>query len=340
MKHILKGFSLMEVMVAMVIASLVVTAGTASVIAIMKSTKATTQRSSIDEESKMLMDYLVTRTQTVGGGSVRPWNGLWVENNCAARNGLPDCNGSDRLSVVMPDLDNECLVTNGAVSPADTLTIDSSLGTCCIDATFENKAAILVKDDGRSFRQVWLDNFNPGSCTIDYDQGSSQLSTFGVDPGDWNNAALYLAQVTTYFLDETNLRIYRDSDGDGTYEPNLLDSTTGVPLETGELMVDIYDLQFALGLDNNPEDGNIIDTDSNSDEWTYNAAGEVYDVTTDGSSLRFLSIGFMIGVPVRDQPPNQLRIFDGPVRTQYQADGIYLHPATSKAYLRNLLLFF
>lgn len=342
MRRVVFGFSMMEVMVSMVIASLVVTAGTASVIAIMKSTNATTRRSSVDEESKMLMDYLVSNTQNVGGGSVRPWNGLWVENDCSARNGLPDCNGSDRLSTVMPNLDEECTVQNGTVGINGTLQFSTS-GACCLTNDFNNTAAILVKSDGRYSRQVWLDNLDLGNCTVDYNQNTAQLAAFGVDPpGTWNNATLNTAEVTTYFLDiDQMLRIFRDSNGNGIYEPALLTSTSPqTPIETGELMADIYDFQLALGVDNNPEDGTLQDLNSTTDEWIYNTTGEVYNLATDGESLRFLSIGFMLGVAVQNQPPNQLKLFDGPLRTEFKADGIYLHPASSQSYLRNLLLFF
>jgi prepilin-type N-terminal cleavage/methylation domain-containing protein len=342
MKGQVKGFTLIEVMVAMVISMLVLTAGTASVVAIMKSTTGVTRRAKLDGESKMLMDFLVSKMQIVGGGAVRPWNAIWLENNCGLERGLPDCEGSDRLTVVYPNIEKECEIIGDDGS--ETLTIGDVLNpltgatVCClVSGDFANEPAMLISPARQtSARQVVLGAADTINCEIPYDKNKAQAIGLGADPPNWTDGSLTVSEVVTYYLDGTELKSFQDVNKNGVLDDG----------EASVLMDRIYDLQFAFGVDNNPDDGIVDNFRNGTDEWRFNApigGGtplETYTHSDDGPALRQLGIGFLLGVPVRDQPPGIAQIFDGPFRGEYQSDGIYLRTTTSNAYLRNLLLFF
>src|SRR5437660_1542991 len=89
------GFSLIEVMIAMVVMIVLIEAVATAYVHMLGQSKRSKVRSGLDEQLKYLGDYFTYRLQGIGGGAVRPWASVWVEDNCSARSIFPACGGSD-----------------------------------------------------------------------------------------------------------------------------------------------------------------------------------------------------------------------------------------------------
>jgi hypothetical protein len=96
----------------------------------------------------------------------------------------------------------------------------------------------------------------------------------------------------------------RSTGANGEYEL-LLWKDVGSPgngqVEATELQLfadRVYDFQIARGYDSTPEDGDVVDANSNTDEWVGNA--EVVTGLPTGvsaSQLRMIDIAIAVGVP-------------------------------------------
>lgn len=103
----------------------------------------------------------------------------------------------------------------------------------------------------------------------------------------------------------------------------------------------VYDLQFALGYDANPRDGQVNSAGGVNDEWLFNDSGDVFGndgLTGAGiNDLRMIRIGLALGTP--DKTANsQIQLFNR--STPVLAPGIRLRPVTSQTMARNLNLFY
>ena len=68
-----KGFTMLETLIAGVIGVMVLTTATMSILAIINSLNLQTTRISLDEESKLIADYMMSRIQSAGNENIRPW---------------------------------------------------------------------------------------------------------------------------------------------------------------------------------------------------------------------------------------------------------------------------
>ena len=76
-----RAFTLLELMVATTIALLVVSAATSAIFLIVRSLNQSGQSSAADSEAQIIAEYLVSQLQGVGGGAVRPWMAVVIDNN-------------------------------------------------------------------------------------------------------------------------------------------------------------------------------------------------------------------------------------------------------------------
>src|SRR3954468_2413526 len=112
-----RGFSILEVLVAMGVMMILVEAVAVAYVHMISQSKTAKVHSSLDEATKFLSNYFTYRLQGVGGGAVRPWASVWVEDACAARAPFPACDGSDRVTTAISDkVLPECMIigTSGA----------------------------------------------------------------------------------------------------------------------------------------------------------------------------------------------------------------------------------
>jgi Tfp pilus assembly protein PilE len=305
-----RGFSLLEVMVSIGVMMLLAEAVAVAYVNMMGQSKRSKVHSTLDDQLKYLGNYFTYRLQGVGGGAVRPWAAVWVEDNCGARSVFPGCVGSDRITTATSDpVLSECAIV-GTAGPS-TLQIDASAG-CCLTAAFGSRQAVL--SNGDFFSQQYLTNVQTGPCTVDVAPGVA-IGGINSPPGafnGWIGGRLTVVDVGTIYLDmATNeLREFKDLNFNGVIDPG----------EESVLANQVYDLQFALGYDANPRDGRITNNGDDTDEWLYNSNGVNEGFGIGGltgavpSDLRMIEVGLLMG----DQQPGlgtgPIAVLNGPAR--------------------------
>lgn len=322
------GFSLVEIMLAVSVTA-IITALSAKIVGdLLVNMKNSEKRTRVDQEIKLLQEYLGSTLQQAGGGSVRPWNSIKVEDDW---NG----DGSDRLTLYVSSSDSpECSVNTIAG-------VNLRFGNtpCCLDTDGDrsldppikpNMSVIVITDSGHSYLMT------AHNCKV---QGSNCRCNFPNGQQAYGNTlrsmtgtpqTMVFGTVQRYFLDTNNhvLKYEADTDADGTME--LYDITDNV-----------FDLQFALGFDAN-HNGQVLNQQNGSDEWLYNHATD--STNADGSltgsqfsEMRMLGIGVTLGVPVR-KSNNQVTLFNRPAPVSNS--GWLLRGSSSMITLRNLNVFY
>lgn len=328
----LGAFSLLELMVALAISSLVITVATSVVVSINRSISSTRNTSLVHEEAKLLAAYLGDLARNVGGETLRPWDSVDVENDCDARDGFPDCQGSDRITLVAYDGDlGSCTLVEKAGGKLIAEKIDTDgdgVGdTCCLEMVgfdgeqkwkkWEDKTAQIRNRDGKkeSVRLKKADATD--KCKLEFHVKKGNLASL-------IGASMTGTKETTYFLDHSTHELMEFVDGN---DNDQIDAG-----ETRVLADHVYDFQVSLGFDVN-SDGRLDDSQSNTDEWLYNTTGETMPATWSLPSLRMISIGIVVGTPNPGTVGQSgIQLMDGPATS---VPGVLLNSSLSRLYFRN-----
>ena len=300
-------------------------------------------QASLNQDTILLIQYLRNQVMFAGGGSVRPWMGIWVENNCARRSVYPNCGGSDRLTVVsLRNPPEECSITS-QVNPTTFQIAFSSPGVCCLtpsvagEINFANQQVMLTLSG--YYTQRFVTNVDPVACQVTLQPGlqaGGNDSTGGT--ANWTGGMMSLVNVETIYMDPTSstLNLFVDANNNGT-------------VDAGELTViadQVYDLQFALGYAANPPNGNVTTTANGvGDEWLYNApsVAEAWGTSPfvaplTPAQLSLVYVGVAVGSLNLTNPTasNTVNLLDGPARS---AVGWTLQAELSQVAPRNSFIF-
>lgn len=342
MLHRSDGFSLVEVMVAVAISTFLMVSFTDLYVVGLNSYHEMRDQSSLSLDSILSVDYLRGELMIAGGGQVRGWQGIMIEDNCNARGPFPDCNGSDRITVSSTNSPlQQCSIT-GNPGPGIWQINFSSPGVCCLTpggglTDFLKQQVTFTLNDFYSSK--FINTVDPASCRMTVTAGQASLNDFtGAPPiTDWTGAVVTLSTVKTFYWDSAASSLVRfiDSNGDNVAAPD----------ELSTVAIGIHDLQAALGYDSKPADGNIVATgDGVNDEWLFNAPGvaEAWNAGTfvapaTRSQLLMVSLGIILGVksPKGAGLPTP-RILNGPVRS---VAGVLLQPQVGQVAPRNSYVF-
>ncbi len=320
-----RAFSLIEMMVAMAIAGIIAASAIGAGMAINRVMVDTRRRVVVWDEAKRVEEALLSRVQEAGGDPMAAYQSVFVEDNCVAdpvRN-LPGCAGADRITIVTArpgfpscDVTNVGVVLKGVASPP-----------CCLTTDFTG-AAVLVKKDG-SVVTLSLHSPNTSSCQVNAPPGQGNPGPAALGDGQ-------LALITTQTIfprlkgatGEYELMLWTDkgSPGNGKVDASEL-----------QLFADrVFDFQIALGYDTNPEDGDVVDTNSTTDEWLGNAEAipATIPASIAASQLRMVDFAVAVGAPAE-------RFTDQPVQllnraTAIQPANIYLAATRGQVTFRNL----
>lgn len=368
MRH--RGFTILELAISMAIAGIVVAAATTAAVNVTRLLKLEGKKSIADQDSRRLVDFVIGRMQASGGGPVRPWMAMWHEQACVPRNGLPNCNGHDRLTVIDVDLDrNDCAIVS--MTDSELVFADPGDGTCCFDwppealpdslqpDQFHGQSLMVVGDRNEWMMVVATDagersGLNP--CTYGLsgikplqNWADAQQTVAAFNDGD--AVAVPVAARTLYV--GPNLA----SLGGGAVLPSPLlaaplavealppehllewfDDNRNMILDAGESRVvfpGVYDFQIALGYDD-PEDGRVADTGTTADEWWGNAT-ETGAVTLARPTLRMGGVGVIVGVKAVEPGAKTMSVLNGPTFTR---NTYVMRKAQGKAMLRNIAVFY
>lgn len=366
MKHTSRAFSLLEVAVAAALAGVVAAAAVSAFAVLNRQLVRLQAETRASDDAKTLIDFIVGDLQAVGGGAVRPWMALWVEDGadaasatrCVNFNQAP-CGTSDRMTmaIVVPNTETCPIVS---MTNATLTTTGTGLG-CCFSEVFDEKGGFtdpldgelrmhVILTNGSRNRQVSLSTLDNITCTmkwaagplagVDNVDGDTLFDPIDPDaaavlPSVFDGGSISAVGVQTLYLDETahELRSFRDLRDFNGAAIHISSS------ESKRIASDVYDLQFQLGYDGDPADGRLVDLGTNSDEWLYNTTGvDTLPATVNLRDLRMSAVGLIVGVDVKD--PNYVSGVQIVGSTPKSAAGIHMRPGMGKAALRNIFVFF
>lgn len=301
----LRGFTLVELMIVVALSSVVLALALSTLTNMTREMRRVESTTAATDEAKRLGDWLSTRLISTGGGLVRPWAAIAVENAWGA-------SGSDRLTfAVAEDLDHQCSVESVS---GDEVVLQTS-GTCCVDASIIGTQALLISsatdtDPYRILRQIT--DVDEAACTAELGGSATPVDADAPDDSDWEGGVLAVVRAQRIWLDEGTriLKVDEDQDLDGTWETRIAADR-------------IFDLQLALGYDAPLWDWRLADTASTGDEWLFNAAGDAFASVGQGLAkarscdLRMIRIGVLVGAPdPTGMPAAALSLLDGPERQE------------------------
>ncbi|HEY1100394.1 MAG TPA: hypothetical protein VGF99_15755, partial [Myxococcota bacterium] len=301
------------------------------------------REATVSDNAKSVVDLLVTRMQGIGGGSIRPWMAVWVENGSATPGvrdaffARPGTVASDRLTyaVLVPEAPT-CAIT---AATATTVTSPTT-GGCCLQQMFtpiagldpETPSQITVfVTNGERHRQLVLNPPTLATCTSTVSAGplSAVDTVTTAQAALLSGGSVSRARIKTLYLNSSNE--LREFERFGTFpvKPTL---------EAGDSTLvssDVFDLEFQLGYDTSA-DGRITDNGSSTDEWLYNNNADVASGFS-ASTLRMVGVGVVVGT----RTPEATR-----VHTARVAGGeligsryVFMRSAAGRAALRNLFVF-
>jgi hypothetical protein len=287
-------------------------------------------------DAKLIADYLANNLRQIGGGFVRPWMAMVLENNCAARDGMPACNGADRLTYAHLNRDfATCAVTSA--DNGNRLHFDPAATQCC-SADIDGKQLIL--GNGAFYSSFYATNpvydAPTSKCYIDVISGQLYGMNAANGPGawaGWNGAQMAVVDATTIYIDPVKHEMY-------TY----VDKNNNRTIDADEEMLvadQVVDLQFLQGFDRIPQDGSVENLNSDQDEWLYNSVSANEKLGQAGLSTAALTDMRMIALGVITEAKfygktSESRLFDGPLR---KIDNSQLTTGQSRIYLRSTFIY-
>ncbi len=361
-----RAFNLLEVAVASAIAGIIAAAAVSSFAVLNRQLVKLQAETGASDDAKTLIDFLVTDLQAVGGGSVRPWMALWIEDNntaTATRDGLfgQTIRTSDRITYALAISDaRTCPVVS--ITATDVFTTGNSAACCFFQLQDTDKAGFLepagtinfhtVIVKGGASQQITLSNltnpplgptcsmkWKPGPLAgIDNVDGDNLIDPIDgtISPApDFTNGSLSAISIRTIFLNETTHELFAHEDRRGFNGASVIVDAD----EKKRIASNVFDLQVQLGYDGNPADGRLLDTGTASDEWLYNnnADGNL-PPGVDLNDLRMSAVGVVVGTNVKDSNYKSFaQVRGGVVKS---VPGIHLRGAMGKAALRNIFVFF
>ena len=350
-----RGFSLIEVAVASAMAGIIGVAAIAAFAALNQQLVRLQSESVASDNAKSLVDLAVTDLQGVGGGPIRPWMALWVENGADAASTRPAASTAAALrtpgflpppvgSGVRPDrVTFASLIAEAPsceITAIDATTVSSTgIGPACCLGNLVAKGNIKGRPNrahayainGANHRQISLSAVDTAACVATWAPGPlSPVDIPGLLPG-FVNGALVAADISTIFLAASHdLMVFTEKDDFNGGDVTL---TLG---EVTRIASDVYDFQVQVGYDGD-QDGRIVDTGTSTDEWLFNAAGDD-PASFNPEAVRMVAVGVIVGVPLTDPGyRSSAQVVGG---TVVSASRLHLRGAMGKAALRNLFIFF
>lgn len=365
-----RGFSLLEVSIAMAIAGVVAAVATQASVLILKSVKHEGKRSSVDQDARRLVDFVVSNAQAAGGGPVRPWMALAHEESCGARHGLPACTANnDRLTLVDVDTARStcaivsasasAVVVDHAAAPDDALCcFDWASGQTPSDGStnqIDGKAVMLVDGDHWISRVVSTAGVDgSGNCVVNFNASLTHLgantstllggnnrpflSGGSIDHASMAGGTLVIVRPRTLFVDGGRLMEWND-DLVGLSGANPNDAVAQAA-EMRVVFPGVFQLQLARGYDGLPEDGRAVDVGTTSDEWVGTVASDTRPGTLRDDQLRLLRVGVVVGVKTTTPISSSVKVLNGAPVVTGPTNRMIVRAAQGEAFLRNLLLFY
>lgn len=346
------GMTIVEMIIAMAISSILVVATLSTTMGSMQSAQRSSQRLSAAGDLLLMSNFLSREAPNAGGFGIPVSGAIWVENSdkdntCPGRPpgqafSEPCLDNTDRLTTVKALSSKVCTVSDnskfGKLTFAKNPAAVAPDVVCCLSHLVNPNNAqtwaqrlvssqvLLVKGDLYGERLVTAADENACTLTLaDPGVGDISINDNVVDDpsapyaATWNGADVIPVEVSTFYLEQPQ------SQASG-YQLVKYVYPNGNPKPTKQVLADrVFDFQVALCFDYDPADGYCRDTGDNADEFVYNYPGEKFYYSGPGrklpfqnistETLRMLAIGIVVGAPSGNSTQaQQAQILDGPAR--------------------------
>ncbi len=298
------GYTMAELLVAVSISVIAATMSLEALAYMSKSMGVVDRGSTATDEASLLNEYLATLLMSTGGGTIRPWAAIWVEDNF---NG----DGTDRLTFAeLVDIDLQCSIQS---VDGDLVHVDASEG-CCLTDEFVNRQVIMMtgsNDSHAHWESRIVTDVDLDRCLAFTDEGQAKVVNVSPPSDDlWADGPIAVVHVRVVWVDTSldQLKVAEDYDLDGNVETRILADR-------------VVDFQAALGYDVPPWDWQITDTGDRNDEWLFNSVSDEFGkYGLEGArrtDLRLLKFGLTVGSPVKASSDiGFAQLLDGPLRTR------------------------
>ena len=168
------------------------------------------------QRAETTLEYLVNEARMAGGQGALSSASVFVENDCGAARGFPDCDHTDRITMVQPLVGyGKCKIVTDSSGTVDVNTVRPSRLSppqCCLQASFTVRQVAIVKNDVVTPALLT----RVGGCTFRY---APILGSVGGKDG----ASLLMADVKTFYREPGaapgkagRLAMHMELNGDGS----------------------------------------------------------------------------------------------------------------------------
>ncbi len=357
----MRGFTLLETMVSLAIASVITAAATTATMGIYRGLLAKEQQGAADEEARALLDQLGSGLFQIGGGLVRPWsavsNGCFTTSSpaCAAGAGRRlryiDTNedvaqvtiqSASDTSVVIALSGGECPLTTWPAGPLDVALLPTKASGGGWRAARCTKKSTTIGNCSCDLVPLTLDAAH-GSVPVTPSPNELPAGLTAFPAGHFAGGVLTAAQIVTLTHDETTKQLFesRDFRNDGSYASRLLSDA-------------VWQFRVQFGFDGLPEDGQLDQMTTAIDdrrEWVTSLDSAASPVAcaaapaacaTPTQALRTIRLGLIVGArsPARTTVSRASLFDDGPAPVvATEPRGVLLRASTTVITMRSLLVF-
>jgi hypothetical protein len=326
---------LIEAMVTLAMASIVAAAAAGAISLVTRAVASTRVTITVTSNLASSVQFISRDIENAGGQGLPGAAGIIVENDtCPARDGLPACGGTDRVTVFAALADMPiCALREG--SRPNAFSFQYIQGGCCFPSTVVGDPVIgvvmLTRSNG-AFRPAVAEGIAGAVCEFElrdalpptlYLNDPDPAVHASIAPTDFTpfvNASATLVTMRTFWLDTAT---------------HQLRVRNGVASSSEGLVADeIYDLQLALGLD---VDGDRIVSDS---EWAFRggpgAASNPF--ATRRFAPREVLVSVVQGVPSSLRPDTVESPLREPATRLVTAPGVALRAGVARLSPMNALM--
>ena len=295
-----RGFTLLELSVTLAIAGIIAAAAVSATVTIQRSFTAARIRLDQTNDARMVLEHVLDRVRTAGGGRVRPWQAVSVSCSNDSLHALPACDAGARqrrLSVLELELRGQGVVT-AASGPS--ISILAPGGSCPISpangyvgptpVVLVPPETLLEAHGGASWLTAMCLPTAPCGCTM------QTIGRGGVNPvpatGGAVSSAMFVGgtvargHAATYFIDRRTLMLHKDFDNVGlAAKASLAPEVVGFDIELG------------------------YDTDADGELDLFQATPAARQMRT----LRMVRVGLALAQPARDGITGTATLFGSPV---------------------------
>lgn len=330
----LRGFTMVEAMVTLAIASIVAAAAAGAISIVTRAVSST--RVTITSTSNLAnsVQFMSRDIENAGGQGLPGSAGIVVEDDtCPARDGLPACDGTDRVTVfaAVPETP-VCAMREGSRTGA--FSFQYIQGGCCFPSTVAGEPVtgiVMLSRANGAFRPVAATGISGAVCEFTLadvlpstlylnDPDAGIHASFG--PSDFTpfvNASGTLVTMRTFWLDAA------------THELRVRHGPAGA--SEGLVADEIHDLQMALGLD---VDGDRV---VSAPEWAFRGGpGSAVDpFATRRLTPREVLVSVVQGVPSSLKPDTVESPLRPPATRLVTAPGVALRAGVARVSPMNAL---